>query len=122
MHKKNYQSKSHVNNYKSYMICFKFLISHLKTRLWQVLSQGYGQSMALTPTRSKNQSPTDRATLCKYCKIDQTHDKKNETAKKLSPFTVRKKTVYPTDQYISFEESMIHHEERGSKEMHEPQQ
>ena len=38
--------------------------AHLKTRLWQVLSQGYGQSMALTGLRSKYQSPTDSAIFC----------------------------------------------------------
>ena len=36
----------------------------LTMRSWQVLSQGYAQSMALTGLRSKNQSPTDSAIFC----------------------------------------------------------
>lgn len=38
--------------------------THLKTKLWQVLSQGYAQSIAFTSIRSKYQSPTDSAIPC----------------------------------------------------------
>lgn len=40
------------------------VLTHLKTRLWQVLSQGYAQSMALTGTLSKYQSPIDVTIAC----------------------------------------------------------
>lgn len=45
--------------------------THWKTRLWHVLSQGYGQSIALTCVLSKYQSPTDTATayICKQTKL-----------------------------------------------------
>ena len=44
--------------------------AHRKTRWWQVLSQGYGQSMDLTAARSKYQSPTASAIGCTLTKIN----------------------------------------------------
>lgn len=42
------------------------ITTHLNTILWQVWSQGYGQSIVLTVDRSKYQSPTDCAILCTF--------------------------------------------------------
>lgn len=53
------------NNVSSNLSISASLMNHLNTRLWQVLSQGYGQSMALMPDLSKYQSPTDSAIPCK---------------------------------------------------------
>lgn len=40
-------------------------LSYRNIKLWQVLSQGYAQSMYFIPDRSKYQSPTAIATGCK---------------------------------------------------------
>ena len=44
--------------------------AHRKTRWWQVLSQGYGQSTDLTAARSKYQSPTASAIGCTITNVE----------------------------------------------------